>query len=178
MEPQALVAASAAVPVVHLALLSTAACALVLMLAHRLTLLQSESQCLEDDVRRADAETERANAATRIANGDVVANRKELAAAHGRLEHAAERLAELEDELQRARGPLVGQLVVVNTPRPDDQSIRGVITAQLDDGGFVLAGAELLETIRDRGGDQVVEQQIGDVVVPRYSWLQRLKPED
>jgi hypothetical protein len=127
---------------------------------------------------RAIEERDRASVAASRTNADLIALRGERAALSARIEHAGERIGELEDDLERYRtGPLLGQRVIVNTPRPDEQSIRGVVTIELDSGGLVLAAAELLETVHDRDGEHVEAQAIGDVVVPAYSWAQRVKPE-
>lgn len=54
------------------------------------------------------------------------------------------------DHLRRVRDPTVpdalraGETVIVNTPRPDDQSIRGVVVRDLGT-GVELARAELLQ---------------------------------
>lgn len=90
---------------------------------------------------------------------------------------ASRRLAELEAE--RAASPLVGRTVVVNTPRPDDQALRGVVTRELEDGGVVLAGAAYLDRVEVRGGGaEVREVPAGDVVVTRVAWVQLLNPQE
>lgn len=169
MTPQALVAA------LVIALLIVIALVLLARLRGQgatLVFVINERDRANDLAERASAEATRANA-------DVVALRGELAGSRARLEHAGERITELDDELEGYRaGPLVGQRVIVNTPRPDEQSIRGVVTLTLDDGSIVLAAGELLETVRDRDGEHVEAQPLGDVVIARHSWIQRLAPED
>lgn len=110
---------------------------------------------------------------------ELVTARRLAAGAEARLEHTLQRVGELELELaELTASPIVGKVVVVNTPRPDDQSIRGVVTRELEDGGVVLTAAVVLETVVDRAGESSVEERpAGDVVVRRVSWVQELPPE-
>lgn len=80
---------------------------------------------------------------------------------------AGQRLRLLGRELEQAKRTRVleGELVVVNTPRPDDQSVRGVVEQELDNGLLVLKGAVYLERIPGRGREEVREVSVGDVVV-------------
>lgn len=83
-----------------------------------------------------------------------------------------------EELLELKAGPLVGRLVSVNTPNPDDQSIKGVCARQLADGGLVLEAAVYMDTVRGR--DQVVEvveRPIGTAIVRAYSWAQVLEAD-
>lgn len=77
-------------------------------------------------------------------------------------------------ELERGRRRLEGELVVANTPRPDDQSIRGVVVRELDGGGLELRAAVYLERELERGAETVREVAAGDVVLPRVAWVQVL----
>lgn len=106
---------------------------------------------------------------------------RELAQSQGELEGARRWAARLERELDEhlaelsalQAGPLVGRLVAVNTPNPDDQSIRGVCTRELEDGGLVLSPAVYMDTVRTRGGElQVQERPMAAAVIPRYAWAQ------
>jgi hypothetical protein len=105
-----------------------------------------------------------------------------IAVAEAELDATAELLEEsrrsaevLELELAKLRGELeesdlVGELVIVNTPRPDDQTLKGVCRRDRGpDRGLVLEAAVYLEP---RGQGQVAEVAAGDVVVPAYSWAQ------
>lgn len=78
---------------------------------------------------------------------------------------AAARHARHELATDKTRRVLEGELVVVNTPKPDDQSVRGVVRQELESGLLVLAGAVYLDRDRDRGRDTVREVPVGDVVV-------------
>lgn len=102
---------------------------------------------------------------------------RELARAGARLEVAAKvrgeldsRVAELEAELEaRSAGPdLEGRYVIVNTPKPDDQSFRGWVRREYPGGELELTNAELLEPGPD---GTVVAQPAGTVLVERHSWL-------
>jgi hypothetical protein len=80
-------------------------------------------------------------------------------------------------EQSRRLRVLEGELVVVNTPKPDDQSVRGVVRQELESGLLVLAGADYLERDHDRGRETVRVVPVGDVVVagPKLgSWVQVL----
>lgn len=72
-------------------------------------------------------------------------------------------------ESGRGRPSLEGRRVIVNTPKPDDQAIRGVVVQELEDGGYALAAAEYLEPAQ---GGTIREVKAGDVIVPRASWIQ------
>lgn len=80
-----------------------------------------------------------------------------------------DRVAELEAELERRDGgpELEGRYVIVNTPKPDDQSLRGWVRRQYPSGALDLADAELLERIDGR----LVAQPAGSVFVPANSWV-------
>lgn len=75
---------------------------------------------------------------------------------------------------------LVGKTVVVNTPKPDDQSFRGVVREELATGELVLGAAIYYERRWGRGGQEVAaEVVVGDVVVrgPKLgAWIQVLYP--
>jgi hypothetical protein len=79
-------------------------------------------------------------------------------------------IAELEADLERRDGrpELEGRYVIVNTPKPDDQSLRGWVRRQYPDGALELRDADLLE--RAPNGD-VVAQPAGEVLVPVNSWV-------
>lgn len=71
----------------------------------------------------------------------------------------------LEASLESMRAGLCsleGRHCVVNTKRPDDQSIRGVVSEQYDDGGLLLRAAAYLEP----GGQEL---DAGDVYLPGSS---------
>lgn len=164
MTPQAIVAALAVV-------------ALIAVVAYLVARLRDADRAFATALLR-QAETEnqaqRASAEATTANADVIAQRRQLADARGRQDHAVERIAELEEDLAAYRCGLVGQFVLINTALPDDRSIRGIVAQELDDGGLVLRAADLLETVPGRGGATVSAQPLGDVVVPSYSFLQKL----
>lgn len=85
------------------------------------------------------------------------------------------RAARLECELDsRRQDPLEGELVIVSTPKPDDQSIRGLVTRTTPAGGLLLTGAVYLERQTVRGGrEEVVEvPAAGAIVVPAFSSAQ------
>jgi hypothetical protein len=83
------------------------------------------------------------------------------------------RARELERKLEQRRRPLEGELCVIHTPKPDDQSLRGVVRAELDRGALVLSAAVYLEREGgERGGEVLREVPVGDVVIPAYSWAQ------
>lgn len=67
--------------------------------------------------------------------------------------------------------PLVGKLVIVNTPMPDDQSFRGVVTRDdFNDGdGLVLTAAVRLATVQGDEGLELIEEPTGDLILPRYA---------
>lgn len=74
---------------------------------------------------------------------------------------------------EHRRSPLEGELVIVNTPRPDDQSIKGVCVRDLGRaGGMVLEAAVYLDRGIEHGREVPREVPAGDVVVDRYSWAQ------
>lgn len=112
----------------------------------------------------------------RAAVSDGARARDRVTVLHTERAACRERVAELEGELAaRAASPLEGELVIVNTPAPDDQSIRGVVVRELNDGGLLLAGAVYLERVTARGGlEEVQERHVGDVIVPSYSFAQRV----
>jgi hypothetical protein len=102
---------------------------------------------------------------------------RELGRALERLKVAAEvrgelnsRVAELEAELERRDGgpQLEGRYVIVNTPKPDDQSLRGWVRRQYATGALELADADLLE--RGPTGD-LVAQPAGVVLIPANAWV-------
>lgn len=70
----------------------------------------------------------------------------------------------------RHAGELGGRCVIVNTRRPDDQSVRGWVRSQHPDGTLELARAVYLEP----GADGVQEVAAGDVWIPAasISWVQ------
>lgn len=74
---------------------------------------------------------------------------------------------------RRDRRPLQGEHVIVNTPKPDDQSLRGFCVEELSRDRLRLTGAVYLEP---DGRSGVVEVPAGDVVVPAYSWAQVIPP--
>lgn len=155
--------------------------ALVVVLVYRLTDRGATLTFVVRERDKAIETAEQASAAATSLNADLIALRSQLAKTNGRLEHAAERIAELEEDNDSLRrSPLAGQYVIINTAHPDDRSFRGVIVAELEDSdGVVLAGAVELQTAVARGGGvDVVEQPVGDIVIPRYSWLQRIKPDE
>jgi hypothetical protein len=96
--------------------------------------------------------------------------REQLAAMRDRLHAMRARIAAVEEEV--ASSALVGELVVVNTPKPDDQTLRGVCTRELKSGGLVLEAAVYLEREWSKGAEVAREVPAGDVVVPAYSWAQ------
>lgn len=66
----------------------------------------------------------------------------------------------------RRRSPLaVGRPVIVVTPRPDDQSLHGVVLKNLGAGGVILTAAHYLPA----EGDPV---PVGTVHVPAYAFAQ------
>lgn len=80
-------------------------------------------------------------------------------------------LAALALERSTRRGRLrPGTRVQLNTPRPDDQSIVGVVRRDTGRGVF-LSGAEYL----DEAGVRPLAS--GDVFVPAYSWANLLAPK-
>lgn len=95
-----------------------------------------------------------------------------------RLERETSRAAEA-SRLQALPPPLLGHTVVVNTPRPDDRSIRGVVTRELDGGGVVLSAAVIYNEVVGAGREaKVVEIPAGEVVVHHVAWFQILYPAD
>jgi hypothetical protein len=88
------------------------------------------------------------------------------------VERAAARRHELELAALERGGELEGELVIVNTPRPDDQTLKGVCRRELASGGLVLEAAVYLERRPSRGSEEVDEVPAGDVVVPAYSFAQ------
>lgn len=120
-----------------------------------------------------------------LADERVRATRAEEHAEHARaaLRAANSNLVSLEaDALDRERRTsLEGKLVVVNTPRPDDQTIRGVCRRELfDDEGrptaLVLEAAEYVDSEHVRGEDRARRTPIGTVTVPAYSFAQHVPP--
>lgn len=109
---------------------------------------------------------------------DVARLKGELDATRLQRDYSTRQRDELNAELERLHaGPLVGKVVSVNTPAPDDQSFRGVCVRELADGGVVLTAAVYLDTVRSRGELVVEERPAGDVVVRRYSWAQIINPD-
>lgn len=80
---------------------------------------------------------------------------------------------ELRDR-RRARRPILeGKLLLVNTPKPDDQTLQGVCRAELAGGGLLLEGAVYIDRVPVRGGgEEPREVPAGTVVLPRYSFAQ------
>lgn len=101
-----------------------------------------------------------ATATLEVARRSILATREDLDEA---IDAARRRGHELE-QARRAR-VLEGELVVVNTPKPDDQSIRGVVDRELDNGLLCLKAAVYLERDVARGRETVREVPVGDVVV-------------
>lgn len=97
----------------------------------------------------------------------VLTTRHRLRDVERHLDGAQERAHRLGRELAEAAHSRVleGELVVVNTPKPDDQSVRGVVNRELESGLLVLTAAVYLERDRARGRDTVREVPVGDVVV-------------
>lgn len=77
------------------------------------------------------------------------------------------RIRDLEGELEAHRSsPLEGELVIVNTARPDDQSIRGFVVRETAAGALVLTGAVYLERNAVRGGrEEVIEVPAAGAIV-------------
>lgn len=98
--------------------------------------------------------------------------RAALSAQASDTEAARRRLEEL--ELERRRSPLEGELVIVNTPRPDDQTLRGVCLRDLGrERGMVLTAAEYVDTELARGEEKPRRTPlVGEVHVPAYSFAQ------
>lgn len=61
---------------------------------------------------------------------------------------------------------LEGELVLVNTPRPDERAYRGLVVRELPAGELELRGAEELERVPTRGGEDVRALRVGDAIVP------------
>lgn len=61
---------------------------------------------------------------------------------------------------------LEGELVLVNTARPDERTFRGLVVRELPAGELELRGAEELERVPMRGGEDVRGLRIGDAIVP------------
>lgn len=61
---------------------------------------------------------------------------------------------------------LEGELVLVNTPRPDERTFRGLVVRELPAGELELRGAEELERVPARGGEDVRTLRMGDAIVP------------
>lgn len=113
------------------------------------------------------------------AGAAIAVARRELVLVRGDFDDAVEaaRHARRELEQDRRLRVLEGELVVVNTPKPDDQSIRGVVRQELESGLLVLTGAVYLERDVDHGRQVVREVPAGDVAVagPKLgSWVQIL----
>lgn len=89
-----------------------------------------------------------------------------------------QRARELELERASARSsPLVGRLVIANTPKPDDQAFRGVVTRELEGTGLVLTAATYLDREVGKGGAETLrEVPAGDVVIRRVAWAQIIPP--
>lgn len=109
----------------------------------------------------------------------VLTTRHRLADVERECDDAREAARRARHDLAHAanRRVLEGELVVVNTPKPDDQSVRGVVRQELESGLLVLAGADYLERDHDRGRETVRVVPVGDVVVagPKLgSWVQVL----
>lgn len=91
----------------------------------------------------------------------------------------ASRAADEASRLQLPPPPLLGQTVVVTTPRPDDRSIRGVVIRELDGGGVVLSAAVIYDEVVGPGREaKAVEIPAGEVVVYAVAWFQILYPVD
>lgn len=103
----------------------------------------------------------------------------ELARARRELEDDRRTIAELDAELDRTgdrRSLEEGELVVVNTRKPDDQSIEGIVVRELDDRTVVLEAADLLVAGDGRGRAGAVERiTLGPAVIPgpTVSFVQR-----
>lgn len=111
-------------------------------------------------------------AAVAVLCAGVLLAARELRRLGDRLD-ASERRAEAAEAAPARRPSLVGELVVVNTPQPDDQSLRGIVRHELDNGGLVLTAAVYIDREHGRGGESTpVEVPAGDVYVPSYSWAQ------
>jgi hypothetical protein len=72
---------------------------------------------------------------------------------------------------RRRTGLQLGETYIVNTARPDDQSIRGVLVRELPSGAIMLAAAAYLDA------DGTETAIAGDVVLPAFSWAQRVEPQ-
>lgn len=97
------------------------------------------------------------------------------AVAYRRFARLEKRAALLERELEeRRREPLEGELVIVTTPKPDDRSMRGLVSRVTDAGALVLTGTVYLETQATRGGGVEIREvpAAGVTVVPSYSRAQ------
>lgn len=79
----------------------------------------------------------------------------------------------LERVLEDRDGRLVGRYVIVNTPKPDDQTLRGWVRAEHEDGALELGQAELLTT---GPGGEVQVIAAGDVLIRSYSFVGFLEP--
>lgn len=90
-----------------------------------------------------------------------------IACAAAAVVYGCRRIRDLEGELEAHRvSPLEGELVIVNTARPDDQSIRGLVARETAAGALVLTGAVYLERNAVRGGrEEVIEVPAAGAIV-------------
>lgn len=158
-----------------LAGLLLAAALLVVLLERRRRALDLDLWSTRGDVSRLELELADARVELGMAGEREDHLRASLQHTTRELEATRQRLEDL--ALARQRSPLEGELVLVNTPKPDDQTIRGVCRRELRDEtgrpvGIVLEAAEYVGTELHRGEERPTRTPIGDVVVPAYAFAQ------